>query len=126
MVIMWSLILSLNIPRGEKRNTEFIVNFINSFRSSCAIGFEDKIVVTGGSDNSGTYGEPLARVTSYTYEGFLADLPEMNEARKAHGCTYFRNNDNKIVSLTSSYPLNCPSPLFCICQAFNRLLIDCK
>ena len=101
----------------RKREFESFVNFINAFRYSCAIGFEDKIVVTGGSDNSGTYGEPLARVTSYTYEGFLADLPEMNEARKAHGCTYFRNNDNKIVSLTSSYPLKCLGPLFFICEA---------
>ena len=72
--------------------------FINSFRYSCEIEFEDKIVITGGSDNSETYGEPLARVTSYTYDGFLADLPEMNEARKQHGCTYFINNDDKIVS----------------------------
>ena len=72
--------------------------FINPFRYSCEIEFEDKIVITGGSDNSGTYGEPLARVTSYTYDGFLADLPEMNEARKQHGCTYFINNDDKIVS----------------------------
>ena len=55
-------------------------------------------MITGGSDNSGTYGEPLARVTSYTYDGFLADLPEMNEARKQHGCTYFINNDDMIVS----------------------------
>ncbi len=97
---------SLGSCRGQKGNVEVFVNFMNSFRYSCAIGFEDKIVVTGGSDNTGTYGEPLTRVTSYTYEGFLADLPEMNEARKDHGCTYFRNNDNKIVSLTSYYPLN--------------------
>ena len=59
-------------------------------------------MITGGSDNTGTYGEPLARVTSYTFDqGFLADLPEMNEARKEHGCTYFVNNDNKNVSFTS-------------------------
>ena len=69
------------------------------FRQSCEIGFEDKIVITGGADNNGVYGDPLARVTSYTFiQGFLADLPELNEARKLHGCSHFKNNDNKIVS----------------------------
>ena len=66
---------------------------INSFRSTCEIGFEDKIVITGGVDKSDNI---VARVTSFTFnQGFLADLPELNEARLLHGCTHFLNNDNK-------------------------------
>mgnify|MGYP007048340204 FL=1 len=37
---------------------------INSFRSTCEIGFEDKIVITGGVDKSDNI---VARVTSYTF-----------------------------------------------------------
>ena len=56
-------------------------------------------MITGGADNDGLYGKPLTRVTSYTFnQGFLADLPQMIEARKEHGCTHYLNNDNKIVS----------------------------
>ena len=69
----------------------------NPLRYSCEIGFKDKLVITGGTDNDGTYGKTIARVTSYTFNGFLADLPDMNEARSSHSCTHYLNNDNKIV-----------------------------
>ena len=55
-------------------------------------------MITGGTDDNGTYGEAIARVTSYSFEGFLADLPDMNEARSSHGCSHYLNSDNKIVS----------------------------
>ena len=55
------------------------------------------MVITGGVDIGGNI---VSRVTSYTFnQGFLADLPELNEARLLHGCTYFLNNENKIVKL---------------------------
>ena len=64
--------------------------------ASCAIRLVDKVVITGGTETDG-YGDPLSRVTSYNHNGFLADLPELQESRLSHGCTHFSNNDNKLV-----------------------------
>ena len=69
-----------------------------SSRYACEIELNDKFVLTGGTDNDGTYGNPLTRVTSYdVYENVVVDLPELLEARMTHGCTYFSNNDNNQV-----------------------------
>ena len=57
-----------------------------------------KFVLTGGTDNDGTYGNPLTKVTSYNIEvNVVLDLPELQVARMQHGCTYFSNNDNEQV-----------------------------
>ena len=56
-------------------------------------------MLTGGTDNDGTYGRPLTRVTSYNiYENAVVDLPDLQEARMQHGCTHYLNNDNQQVS----------------------------
>jgi len=71
-------------------------------RYACEIELNDKFVLTGGTDNDGTYGNPLTRVTSYdVYENVVVDLPELLEARMTHGCTYFSNNDNNQVFLVA-------------------------
>ena len=67
-------------------------------RYTCAIELNDKFVLTGGTDNDGTYGNPLTKVTSYNIEeNVVLDLPELQVARMQHGCTYFSNNANKQV-----------------------------
>ena len=73
--------------------------YFKCISTSCAIQLEDRVVITGGTDNNGIYGDPLRRVTSYNYDGFLADLPELLESRIQHGCSHYLNNENQLVKL---------------------------
>ena len=56
---------------------------------------ETQLVITGGYNSS--------QVTMYDMNGFVAQLPDMAEARMGHGCGYYRNDNNQIVSLKKSY-----------------------
>ena len=52
---------------------------------------ETQLVITGG------YNANL--VTMYDMYGFVSELPDMNEGRQGHGCGYYRNDNDQIVSL---------------------------
>ena len=52
---------------------------------------EETVILTGG------YGIKT-KVTVYNTEGFLADWPSLNTGRDEHGCSFFVNTDNKVVS----------------------------
>ena len=81
-------------------------------------------MLTGGTDNDGTYGNPLTRVTSYNiHENVVVDLPELLEARMTHGCTFFSNNDNKQVGLDIRQAIDViTSPTFnCRCSWWQEV-----
>ena len=77
---------------------------------------DEIVVITGGIDNNNEnnrwpYGNSLSRVTWYNKEwdsnNFLGHLPEMQEARMQHGCTYYyrsQDNNQHIVSEKHSKP----------------------
>ena len=48
------------------------------------------MVITGG------YNANL--VTVYDMYGFVAQLPDITEGRQGHGCGYYRNDNDQIVS----------------------------
>ena len=50
---------------------------------------EKEVVVTGGTDDFA--------VSVYNKDGFVKDLPSLNQGRSNHGCGHFVNTDNKVV-----------------------------
>ena len=56
----------------------------------CAIGFEDKVILTGGQ------GAAVSRAVVYNESGWVDDLPNLNQYRSEHACGHFINSDNKM------------------------------
>ena len=48
--------------------------------------------------------ETQSRVTAYNEDGFLADLPSLDQGRYNHACGHFVNTDNKMVG-NLRYPI---------------------
>ena len=51
---------------------------------------EETVILTGGETSE-------TQVTVYNTEGWVADLPSLNQGRYGHGCGYFVNTDNQVV-----------------------------
>jgi len=62
---------------------------------SCGIGdiTTTSITITGGSDDG-----PSNKVSQYNIEGWVRDLPQLQEGRYSHGCGHYVNNDNDMAS----------------------------
>ena len=57
---------------------------------ACAINLGTTVVLTGGWGSS-------QRVTEYSEDGFLRDLPHLQEMRASHGCSFYENaNGTKV------------------------------
>ena len=69
-----------------------ISNSISSSGGACSIQLEETVIITGG-----TLALTMTRVTVYNTEGYVEDLPNLNEARSDHGCGHFVNTDNQVV-----------------------------
>ena len=50
---------------------------------------DDGIIITTGIDKE--------KVSKYNENGFVSNLPNINEGRTDHGCSKYVNSDNKIV-----------------------------
>ena len=61
-----------------------------NFRSACAIQFDDYVVLTGGDYT-------LSVVSVYNIDGWVEDLPDLNEGRQEHGCGHYVYNSQTIV-----------------------------
>ena len=55
------------------------------------------MILTGGLD-----GRPVNRVSEYSQSGFTRDLPELQQGRRVHGCSYFENEDGTKVDIDSN------------------------
>ena len=71
-------------------------------RNSCAINLGDTVVITGNSDES-----LAGKVTEYSEDGFVKDLPELLQGRHGHACTFFVNDQGMKVNIVQCYNLNC-------------------
>ena len=67
-----------------------IYTIILEYRNACSIQLEEVVIVTGGN-------EAMTQATAYNSDGFLADLPALNQGRRGHGCGHFINTDNQAV-----------------------------
>ena len=64
---------------------------VSFFRRACSIGLPEMFILTGGIYT-------MTTVSRYSINGWMEDLPELNEGRRYHGCGYFYNDDMQTVS----------------------------
>merc|ERR1712066_235474 len=57
-----------------------------SLAVACAINIGQKMILTGGFYSKN-------RVSEYSEDGFTRDLPQLQQGRYGHGCTYFENEE---------------------------------
>ena len=62
---------------------------------ACAIELENTVVVTGGGYSIDSY----TRVQVYSTEGPLHQLPRLGTGRMSHGCGYYVDSRNRVVSI---------------------------
>ena len=53
---------------------------------ACSIELETHVVITGGNYHP-------EKVTEYTMDGFVMDLPDLKHPRRSHGCGTYVNED---------------------------------
>jgi len=71
---------------------------------ACGIEDGDSLIITGGSWIN-SKGETVATKTvdRYNSKGFVEDLPEMNVARRSHGCGYLYQEGKKVLVVAGGY-----------------------
>jgi len=69
----------------------------------CGIEDEGSLIITGGGNNG--RGNPIASklVDRYDSQGFVENLPEMNQERTDHGCGFFQKDGKKILVVAGGY-----------------------
>ena len=67
------------------------------FSRACSIELPEMFILTGGSFRPF---EAETKVSKYTKSGWMEDLPDLNEARKNHGCGFFYNDDMERVGIS--------------------------
>ena len=68
----------------------------------------------------GDYTVLLSNVTVYSESGYMDDLPNLNEGRYDHGCSYYLNDDNtKVVTACHSSP-HTNLQTYLVTGGFNR------
>jgi len=68
----------------------------------CGIEDEGSLIITGGGNKGG---EPIASklVDRYNSQGFVENLPEMNQERTDHGCGFFHKDGKKVLVVAGGY-----------------------
>ena len=59
---------------------------------ACSIQLEETVVITGGYNTT-------RRVSVYSFDGWVEDLPDLLTGRSDHGCGHYINNDDKMVAI---------------------------
>ena len=67
------------------------------YRAACSISLGDKMVLTGGSK---FIFDGVKTVSRYDKDGWVEDMPSLNQGRNSHGCTAFIVSGGKQVRLT--------------------------
>ena len=63
---------------------------------ACDINLGSSVVITGG------YYSPT-RVSEYGEAGFIRSLPDLNQERWGHGCSYYDNEEGTKVKLDTEF-----------------------
>ena len=58
-------------------------------RHACSIALGDEVVLTGGWDT-------LTTVSRYDKDGWVEDMPSLNQGRRGHGCTAFMSGGEQV------------------------------
>jgi len=64
----------------------------NDKRDACSISDTTSVVITGGGPDGGA----TSRVSRYNNNGWLEDLPSLNNARSGHGCGLYTTDTHKV------------------------------
>ena len=64
------------------------LNF-NQCRGACSIPLGDQLVLTGGGDTRTT-------VSRYGKDGWVKDMPSLNQGRYSHGCAAFMIGSERV------------------------------
>ena len=59
------------------------------YRLACSIPLGDKVVLTGGAYTMKT-------VSRYDKDGWVGDMPSLNQGRHSHGCTAFVSGGEQV------------------------------
>ena len=81
---------------AEDGSTSVGFDLVTDTYSACVINLGPTMLVTGGGTND-TY----TRVIEYSETGYVRDLPELNDPRYYHGCSYFNNDQGTRVHTVS-------------------------
>ena len=65
------------------------------FSSACAINLGSSVILTGGWEDS----DVATRVSEYNEDGYVRDLPPLQQGRDNHGCSYFDNDEGTKVDM---------------------------
>ena len=76
---------------------KYLSCYIFIFSGACAIGFEDRVVVTGGRRLGGR--GTLATVQVYTLSGPQEQLPSLQTGRHRHACAHYLDSQDRVVSI---------------------------
>ena len=60
----------------------FLALLLTTYRGACSIPQGDQIILTGG-------GETRKTVSRYDKDGWMRDMPSLNQGRYGHGCTTY-------------------------------------
>ena len=60
------------------------------------------VTISGGSDEGSR-----DKVSQYTLQGWVRDLPQLQQGRYGHGCGHYLNDNNIMVSNIDNVLLNC-------------------
>jgi len=86
-----------NFDPSNLPDTIYGFDLVTKSKASCAISLEDSVIITGGEKD---YNSFIKNVIEYNLEGFVKNLPDMNEDRAGHGCGSYKNN-GKVVLLVA-------------------------
>ena len=60
------------------------------YREACSISLGDHhVVITGGTETKTT-------VSRYNEDGWVSDMPSLNQGRSSHGCTSFLSGGEQV------------------------------
>ena len=59
------------------------------YRQACSISLGDHVVITGGDYTWKT-------VSKYNKDGWVSDMPILNQGRRSHGCTSFLSGGQQV------------------------------
>ena len=62
---------------------------------ACWINLGSTLILTGGETTD-------KRVSVYSQSGYLRDLPQLQQGRYSHGCSYFENEEGTKVDIDSN------------------------